>query len=157
MAKQLKLEPIPQDALPKDLRRFPDIVAMEMYAYRSVSRDPDRIFYTNYEDSRRAEMGKQHVAFRVNDIVLFFATAAGSGVVGNLAYAALVGMINRIRRPSKEIGSGNARLETVVSRQSYNSVRRKYHPDAKASRQREAVVERKLETQYKLIVKLKRD
>jgi hypothetical protein len=157
MPRRLEFEPIPREALPKDLRHFPDIWAMETYAYRSVRRGPARIFYKDYEDSRRAEMGKQHVAFRVHDIVLFFATAAGSGVIGNLAYAALVSIINRIRRPRKEVGGDNLRLEAVVSRQSYNRLRRKYHPDEKASRQREEAVERKLQTQYKLIVKLKRD
>ena len=101
-------------------------------------------------------MGKQHVAFRVHDVVLFFATAAGAGVIGNLAYAALVGIVNRIRRPRREIGGEQLQLEAVVSRRAYNRVRRQNHPNTKPTRQRQATVERKLETQYRLIVKLKR-
>ena len=156
MPKQLKFEPIPKKALPKALHIFPEVVAMEMYAYRAVERGPARICYQEYEDSERAKMGKQHVAFRVHDVVLFFAMAAGAGVIGNLAYATLMGIVDRIRRPSKEIGGEHLRLETVVSRRTYNRVRRENHPNTKPSRQREAIVERKLETQYRLMVRLKR-
>lgn len=156
MVKQPEFEPIPKEALPKALRVFPNVVAMEMYAYRAVRRGPARVFYRDYEDSQRARMGKQHMAFRLHDLVLFFATAAGAGVIGNLAYAALISIVNRIRRPRREIGAEHLQLEAVVSRQAYDRARRQRHPNTKPSRRQEATVERKLETQYRLIVKLKR-
>ncbi len=129
MPKQLELEPIAKAPFPEDLRRFPDVGAMEMYAYRAVRRGPARIFYKEYEDSLRAKIGKERAAFRVHDVVLFFAKAAADGIIGNLAYAALSAIINRIRRPRKEIGGKQARFEAVVSRRTYNRIRRENHPE----------------------------
>src|SRR5271170_6879990 len=71
MANELELEPIAKDAIPEDLRRFPDAVAMEMYGYHAVRRGPARAFYKEYEDSLRVRIGKQKAAFRVHDAVLF--------------------------------------------------------------------------------------
>jgi hypothetical protein len=50
-------------------------------------------------------------------------------IIGNLAYAALLRIVNRIRRPRKEIGG----QETVVSRRKYNRIRREKPPGVRAS------------------------
>jgi hypothetical protein len=157
MTKRLEFEPIPRDLLPKSLREFPDFVAMESYAYRAVGRGPARIFYEEYEDALRGGRGNKRVAFRVSDIVLFFASAAASGVIGNLAYAAVMTAVRKVRRPKKEFENGAVSFDAVVSRKTYNSARREKHP-GKASRKRAPKqVEQELETEYRLTVKLTRN
>jgi len=153
---KLELEPIPKQYLPKNLRRFPDPVAMEMYSYRVVRRGPACVFYREYEDAQRARIGRKGAAFQLPGLVLFFAKAAGMGILQNLAYAAFVRVINRIRRPKKELDGKGLRLEAVASRRIYNRVRRENHPGTKASRTPAPKLEEKLETQYRLMVKLTR-
>ena len=147
---------MPRSSLPKDLRKFPNVVARELYNYRAISRGPAHVFYKEYEDSLRAGIGKEHVAFRLHDVVLFLAKAAAEGIVGNCAYSVLVRAINAIRRPKRELGGSRTRFETVVSRRTYNRVRREHRPSTKASRTLRSNLEEKLETQYRLMVTLTR-
>jgi hypothetical protein len=100
---RIKFEGMPMSSFPKDLQKFPDFVASELYNYRVVSRGPARVFNLEYENSLRAARGgHKTVAFHVHDVALFFAKAAAEGVVGNLAYAALVKAVSALRRPRKE-------------------------------------------------------
>jgi hypothetical protein len=149
-----KLEPMLKLAFPKDLRDLPDAVASEIYRYRVVGRGPARVFYKEYEDSLRARLGEKEVAFRLHDLIFFFAKAAAEGVVGNLAFSVLAKAINALRKPKQELGGNELRFEAEVSRRTYNHVRREHHPDAKPSRALSSKLEEKLETQYRLMVKL---
>ncbi len=88
------------------------------------------------------------------DVLYFFAVAAAQGVAGNLAYGALCRLVRAIRKPKQEIGSRELRFETVVSRKTYNRLRREEHPLAKACRE-PASITSKLETKYKLMVTLR--
>lgn len=155
MQKRLELEPIPRDLLPKALRGFPDLVAMEMYAYRAVGRRPARIFYKEYEDSLRAKTGRD-TRFRVSDLVLFLAGVAGTGIIQNLAYDVLKILVKKIRRPKREFPTGEVRFEAVISRRTYNRVRRENHPGKASRKEVSEEVEQELDTQYRLIVKLTR-
>lgn len=156
MQKRLELEPIPRDLLPKALRGFPDLVAMEMYAYRAVGRRPARIFYKEYEDSLRAKAGRK-TRFRVSDLVLFLAGVAGTGIIQNLAYDVLKILVKKIRRPKSEFPSSEVRFEAVISRRTYNRVRRENHPGKASRKEVSEEVEQELEIQYRLIVKLTRE
>lgn len=78
------------------------------------------------------------------------------GIIQNLAYAAFVRVINRIRRPKKELDGKGLRLEAVASRRICNRVRRENHPGTKASRTLAPTMKEKFETQYRLMVKLTR-
>jgi hypothetical protein len=158
MPKRLEFEPIPRDSLPKALQRLPDPVAMEMYAYRVVGREPARTFYKEYENSLRARTGKKtRVAFRVSDLVLYLASVAGAGIIQNLAYDVLKAVVRKIRRPQKEFPASGLRFEAVVSRRTYNRVRRERHPDRASRKSASEQVEQELETKYRLTVKLRRN
>jgi hypothetical protein len=126
----VKFEPIPRDTLPKDLQKYPDLLAREVYSYRVVSRGPARIFHQEYEDHLRAKLGNKKVAFSLHDIILFLAATAGSGVIQNLSYDALKALVSRIRKPKREFTGGKAKFELVVSRRSYNRLRKEKHPDS---------------------------
>ena len=152
---KLRLKPIPKHAFPKDLRTLPDLAARELYRYRAVERGLAHVFYMEYEDSLRAKRGK-HVRFSVPDVVNFFAKAAAQGVVGNLAFFILARAITALRKPKQEVMGQGFRFETVVSRRTYSRLRRERHPKKKASHAISANLQEKLETQYRLIVKLTR-
>jgi hypothetical protein len=159
MARKLKLQPIPRNALPKSLRQFPDLLASELYRYRAVERGPAHAFYQHYEKSRLAQFpDRSHVAFRFHDIIIFFARAAGEGVIGNIAYASLGKAIKAIRKPKQELFNANVSFEAFLSRSSYNRVR-KVHNETTIPIQRTLTTEfeAKLETQYRLMVMLKRE
>jgi hypothetical protein len=161
-----KLEPMPTHAFPKDLRNLPDVVASELYRYRAVERGLAHTFYMEYENSLRAKAATEgvvgsvkrgkNVAFCLADVVNFFAKAAAEGVVGNIAFLVLVKAIGALRKPKQEIMGRGLRFEAVVSRRTYNRRRRAHHPEKKASRALAPKLQEKLETQYRLIVKLTR-
>lgn len=125
--------------------------AHELYIHRAVGRPLPRIFFREYEQRMEASHGG-NVAFRFLDVVYFCACAAASGVVGNLTYAALVRAVRAVRRPQRELGNGDAQLEIVVSRLTYNRVLAQRHPGKKAASEASSKVEKELETQYELIV-----
>lgn len=108
-------------------------------------------FFRDFEQRRKDAEGWD-VAFRFVDEIYFFAVAAASGVLGNLAYDALCGVVRAVRKPKKEIGGG-VKFEAVISRTLYNRVRRQNHPNARA-RNTSPTIEKKLETEYKLMVRL---
>jgi hypothetical protein len=152
-----KFEPLPREKLPKDLHEFPDLIANELYLYRAVRRAPARIFNDTYENSLGKKRKTKTVAFHLPHVAIFFARAAAEGVIGNLAYAALCKLIERIRHSKSELFPTKLRFETVVSRVTYNSVRRDRHPDSNPSKAITERIESKIETQYRLIVLLKRE
>jgi hypothetical protein len=152
------LQPIPRELLPKDLQNFPDILASEQYSYRAVARGPAKKCYDQYESSAR----KAHfapgvkVAFSFPDIVMFFASAAGTGIIGNIAYAALVKTIKAVRKPKKELFPRTLSFEAFISRNTYSEIRREYNERSSQGRRTvSAKVINKIETNYRLIVKLK--
>jgi hypothetical protein len=97
------------------------------------------------------------MAFRVSDLAFFCAAAAASGVIGNLAYATLLGIVRTVRRPKKEIGTKNVRFDTVISRKTYNHIRREQNPNSGPKRRAPKQIEHEIETKYQLIVKLTRN
>lgn len=125
--------------------------AREVYIYRAVGRGPARIFYKEFEDSEKAG---RDAAFRFHDLVMFFAVAAGSGAIGNFTYAAIIRAIKAIRRPKQEIASKGIRFEAVVSRKTYNRVRREKNSGKRARQVPTPELEEKLETEYRLMVHL---
>lgn len=147
---------MPTLAFPKDLRDLPDVVASEIYRYRMVQRGPARVFCKEYEDSLRRNLGKKTVAFLLPDVVLFFAKAAAEGIIGNLAFFGLVKGINALRKRKQEIGGNGVLFEAVVSRRTYNRIRREPHPGSRARRALPSKLEEKLAIQYRLMIKLTR-
>ena len=150
----IKFEPMPKNALPKDLQEYPDVVANELYKYRTISRGPARVFNIEFENTLRASSGTKNVAFHLHDAALYFAKAAGEGVIGNLAYAALVKAISSIRRPRREFPRAELRFEAVISRRSYTRQREKHHPETAPIRKVSPALNQKLETEYRLMVRL---
>jgi hypothetical protein len=149
-------EPLPRELLPKDLRDLPDVIAHELYVYRAVSRDPARLFMKEIEDSQREGMEGATVAFRLHDIVLYFARIAGEGIIGNLAYATVSRVVRAVRRPNKEILGTNLLFETTISKTTYKRLREKTHPLTRPALKATPTFEEKAEKQYKLMVTLKR-
>ena len=141
MARQLKL--------PKD---FPTEWAREGYIYQAVGRKPASIFYREFEDRRKA--GRE-VEFRFHDVVMFFAQAAAAGIIGNFSYAAILQAIKAIRKPKQEIGGKDIRFGTVVSRKTYNRVRRERHVKKRGRTVSTSELEERIETEYRLMVHLK--
>ncbi len=141
MAKRFKL--------PKD---FPDEWAREGYIYQVVGRKPASIFYKEFEERQKAG---RDVEFRFHDVVMFFAQAAASGVVGNFTYAAIRQAIRAIRKPKQEIGGKDIRFDTVVSHKTYNRVRREKHVGKRGRTISTSELEEKVETEYRLMVHLK--
>jgi hypothetical protein len=147
-------EPLPRESLPKDLRHLPDLVAHELYLYRAVSRGPARLFVKDIEDLKR--QGSTEAQFRLHDIVLYFARIAGEGILGNLAYAVVSRVAQAVRRPKKEISGKNLLFETTISKKTYKRIREQKHPRTRPALKATPVFEEKAETQYKLMVTLKR-
>lgn len=148
-------ESLPRESLPKDLRDLPDLVAREIYLYRAVSRGPARQFVKEIEDSQREKIGSAEVAFHLHNVVLYFARIAGEGI-GNLAYAVVSRVVQRIRRPKKESFGGNLVFETTISKKTYKRLREEKHPHTRPALKATPVFEENAETQYKLMVALKR-
>jgi hypothetical protein len=149
-------EPLPRTLLPKDLRDLPELVALEIYLYRTVSRGPARVFVKEIEDLQRKRIGCAEAAFHLHDIVLYFAKIAGEGIIGNLAYAVVSRVVQGIRRPKKEISGGNFVFETTISKKTYKRLREEKHPHTRPALKATPVFEENAETQYKLMVTLKR-
>src|ERR1700730_16678693 len=133
MAAGVRVPHMPRRDFPRDLRDLPESAAREVYIHRAVGRGLAHVFFKEHEAIQGAAHGSE-VSFRFVDIVYFFAVAAAQGIVGNLTYAALMAAIRAVREPGQEIGSGGLRFEAVVSRRTYNRVRRQTHGSAKASR-----------------------
>jgi hypothetical protein len=144
MAKQIEF--------PKNLRRYPEVAARELYIYRVVRRGLPHVFYKDYEDRRKA--GRQ-VAFRFHDIVMFFAAAAASGVIGNFTYAAILRAVRSVRKHKQEAMGDAGRFEEVVLRKTYNRIRREKHHGKRGRQVSTSELEEKLETEYRLMVNLK--
>jgi hypothetical protein len=87
---------------------------------------------------------------------MFFAKAAANGVLGNMTYDAIRELIRSIRKPKLEFGSGGIRFEAVVSRKFYNRVRRKKNSGKRAGSSSTEGVTKQLETEYRLMVSLKK-
>ena len=138
-------------AFPRNLRQYPEAAAREMYIYRVVGRAPARTFYKEFEDRKRAG---RDVAFRFHDLVMFFAQCAAQGVIGNFAFAAILRAIKAIRKPKQEVGSKGVRFEAVVSRKTYNRVRREKNSAKRARQAPTHELEERLETEYRLMVRL---
>jgi len=136
---------------PKSLRQYPEGSARETYIYRVVRRGLPRVFYKEYEHSREA--GRQ-VKFRFADLVMYFAQAAAQGVIGNLAYYAIAKAIKALRKPKQEAMGKGLRFEAVISRRTYNRLRREQHPHTGARRISTSEVDERLETEYRLMVSL---
>ena len=149
-------EPMPRDHFPKALQIFPDPVASELYRYRVVGRGPARIFCQEYEDKLRANYWTKRVAFCLPGIIHFFAAVAAQGIIGNFAWAAVCKLASRIRLPKREFFPVKLQFEIVISRTTYNGLRRKRHPDIRPSQAIAPKAESKLETQYRLMVLLKK-
>jgi hypothetical protein len=131
--------------MPKRLRlpkEFPNEWAREAYIYHVVGRGLPHVFYKEFEDRKKAG---QEVAFRFHDIVMFFAAAAAAGVIGNFTYAAILRAIKAIRKPQQEIGGKDIRLDAVVSRKTYNRVRREKHSGKRGRQVSTFELEEKLE------------
>lgn len=129
---------------------------MEFYKYRAVRRGPARLFYRAHEDSLRAKLGHRKVAFCLHDVVFFFAKAAAEGVIGNLAFAAILKLVKVVRKPKQELVPSDTQFEAVVSRRNYNRLRQERHPEGGPLRTVPTILTRKVEVQYRLMVKLKR-
>ncbi len=149
----------PHDKIPRSMAKanvqepsVSELFSREVYIHRAVGRGLARTFFREFEEKEKAAEGG-NVEFRFVDAIYFFAVAAANGVVGNLAYDALARIVRRVRRSEQEVGGG-VRFEVVISRKTYNRLRHQKHSGAKASRNC-SEVERKLETEYKLMVTLK--
>jgi hypothetical protein len=137
---------------PKLPKEFPNEWAREAYIYHVVGRGLPHVFYKEFEDRKKA--GRE-VAFRFHDIVMFFAAAAASGVIGNFTYAAILRAIKAIRKPKQEIGGADIRFDAVVSRKTYNRVRREKHSGKRGRQVSTFELEEKLQTEYRLMVHIK--
>lgn len=136
--------------LPKE---FPNEWAREAYIYHVVGRGLPHVFYKEFADRQKA--GRE-VAFRFHDVVMFFAAAAASGVIGNFTYAAILRAIKAIRKAKQEIGGEDIKFDAVVSRKTYNRVRREKHPGKRGRQATTSELEEKVETEYRLMVHLKK-
>lgn len=150
---------------PKGLQNLPELAAREIYKYRIVRRGLPRMIYKEYEakaQRRRVYMPRgagrharsPHFALKVSDAVLFLAAAAATGILQNFSYDVLKWLVKKIRRPKEEIDGGGTRLETVISRETYDRVRRERNVGVRAQRTTSLVVERRLERKYRLMVTL---
>ena len=157
MKREPILQSIPRNKLPKDLQKYPDLLASEMYRYRVVSRGVARRMTLEYEESLRikyhgADHG--HVAFALAPVVLFILSSATSGVIGNLAYGALKDAVKRIRRPKQEFPFKQISFESVISEDTYRRYRLEEHPGSRPLRRLPSETEQELETRYRLMVML---
>lgn len=150
----VNLEPMPKDRLPKDLRKFPDLFARELYAYRATSRGPAKVLIQEYENTLRKLSKNETLAFRLHDVVFYLAKAAANGIVGNIAYAALDKLVGALRTRTQEIGSKKIEFRTVISRKTYNKLRRERHPGQNSLSAIPAKLDEKLHTEYRLMVSL---
>lgn len=152
---KLELEPIPREKLPKKLRdmtEVPDFVLSDLYRGRAVTRVESRL-RTEFEESLKR--GRK-VAFSLAPEIVFILRAAAEGVIGNIAFAALMTVVNRIRKPKREVFPGVKTLEQVVSRRTYSRYRLEEHPGKRPLRTVSIEFEQNIETEYRLMVPLKK-
>ena len=141
----------------KSLRKYPEELARELYIYRAVGREPACVFYKEFEDRQRAhdEQPGVEVEYRFHDLVMYFAQAAAQGVIGNFAFAAILWAIRRVREPKQEIASRGIRFDAVISRKTYNRIRREKNPGKRPRKTPTQELEQKLAKEYRLMVSLK--
>ena len=132
---------------------LPEIVAREFYIHRAVGRGLAGVFFHEHEEKRGAAAGG-HIAFRFADVVYFFAVAAANGVIGNLTYNALAALAQAVRKPKEELTGANVKFEAVVSRNTYNRLKRQKNGGNTAAKEL-STAEKKLTKEYSLMVTLK--
>lgn len=149
---------------PDDLRELPEVAAREIYNYRVVGRGFPRVFYKEYEEKARQRHRRfrprgqgryasaPHVALSVGELVLFLAAAAGMGILQNASYDLVKWLVRKLRKPKQEMVGRTTRFESVISRETYNRVRRENHPGKKALKTSTTELEQRLETKYRLMV-----
>lgn len=142
---------------PPDLRNLPELWARELYIHRVVGRAPASAFFREFERKRQA-LEKQRtgrdVAFRFADVVYFIAQAAAMGIIGNIAYDALARMTRQLinSKPQPILGR-RIKFEVVVSRTTYNCLRKQKHSGRRA-RDASLPFTHKLKKAYSLMVTL---
>jgi hypothetical protein len=142
---------------PESLKQYPEEFAREIYIYRAVGRGPARVFYKEFEDRQKArEEPGVEVAHGFHDLVMYFAQAAAQGVIGNFTFAALLWAIKRVRQPKQEVASKGIRFDAVISRKTYDRVRRENNPGKRSRQIPTPELENKLEREYRLMVSLKK-
>ena len=141
---------------PKAKREWAEALAHEIYIHDLISTPPARTFFGEFETAYRKQegAGESEVGYRFLDVVYFFAAAAAAGVTGNLAYDSLRALVRRVRRLKQEIGTVS--FEAVVSRSTYDRVRRREHPGKAPSRSADERITHSVRKRYSLVVTLKR-
>lgn len=141
---------------PPDLHGLPEPAAREIYIHRLIRKRPASIFFGEFERlQKEKELQQQEgitaVEFRFVDAIYFIAQAAAAGVIGNLSYHAIASLVRAIRKPNREIGGYEIKFERVVSRKTYERLRRKKH-EGKRARTASFVMKNELKTAYVLMV-----
>jgi len=87
---------------------------------------------------------------------MYFAQAAAQGAIGNFTFAAILWAIKRVRQPKQEVASKGIRFGAVISRKTYDRIRREKNPGKRSRQIPTPELEEKLEKEYRLMVSLKK-
>jgi hypothetical protein len=141
-----------------DLRGLPEIAAREFYIHQVVSKSPASVLFDEFtqrqkEEERRRE-GITGVEFRFAGVVYFMAQTAAAGVIGNLSYKAMGALVRTVRKPKEEFSPSGITFEVVVSRKTYDALRKKRHRGKRANRSSSAV-KTELTKTYSLMVTMR--
>jgi hypothetical protein len=127
-----------------------ELLTHEIYIHKAIGKGLPAVFFGEFEEREKRAAGG-NVEFRFHDVIYFLAVAAANGVIGNIAYDALKKLISIVRKPRSE-GAGVA-FSSVVRRTTYDKLRRKKHPNKRASNQTTSI-QNNVEVEYERIVKL---
>lgn len=108
-------------------------VRAELFLYEQLQEPIASRFYDAHVKKNQQGLPRgTRVRFAFQHFVLFCFLSAASGVIGNASYAAISKLIGRIRRPRVELLPSKTTFEAVVSRTTYNQIRREKHPGTRA-------------------------
>jgi hypothetical protein len=114
-------------------------------------------FYAAYvkEKQKKLHPGRE-VRYSLQHFVLFCFVAAAQGIIGNASFAAVSELLKRMRQPKAELLPTKATFEAVVSRDTYNRIRRERYPGNRADRDIDPDTQEFIEKTYRLTVAVRK-
>lgn len=132
-------------------------VRAELFLYEQLQEPiASRFYAAHVKKSQQRFPAGTTVRYSLQHFVLFCFVAAAQGVIGNASYAAISKLISSLRHPKTELLPSKTTFEAVVSRNTYNRIRRERHPGNRAGKHIGSDTQESIEKTYRLTLAVKR-